>query len=167
MQLKLLSINDTAALRDFETKNKAFFEQLVPPRNVSYFTFDSLYKIVKSLIKDQQLSKCHLYLAYDKDKIVGRFNLTDIKQYHAELGYRLCQSVTGKGLATNLTAKLLDIAKHQHNLIQINAHTTTDNPSSVRVLEKTGFKHLRIEPNAVILNGKKLSFTYYKIKLKP
>lgn len=165
MQLKLLSINDTQALLEFETNNKTYFEQYVPPRPVGYFEFQSLHKIIADLSKEQTAGDCFLYLAYQDNKIIGRANLVNINQGTAELGYRLCQTATGQGQTTKIIASLIKIAKTSHHLSQINAHTTTNNIGSIRVLEKNNFKHINIQKNAATLNGKSLSFTYYMLNI--
>ncbi|MGL1919473.1 MAG: GNAT family N-acetyltransferase [Hyphomicrobiales bacterium] len=161
MQFKLMSVEDCHSIVEFETINKTYFEQSVPPRPDGYFAAESLRKIIEPIIEEQNHGECYLYLVYKDNKIVARANLVDIKNQTAELGYRICQSQTGKGLATKVVAELFEIAKTNHQLTRINAHTTLDNPASARVLEKNGFKHLKIVKNAATLNGKNLDFTYY------
>ena len=165
MQLKLMSTDDCQAILEFETRNKTYFEQYVPPRPKAYFNFQSLHKIIKGLIKEQNANQCFLYLAYQDNKLIGRANLVNINKTTAELGYRLCQSVTGQGLATQIIASLLKIAKATHQLTHIKAHTTTNNIASIRILEKNGFKHIKIEKDAATLNSKSLNFTYFTLDI--
>uniref|UniRef100_A0A2A4YYF0 N-acetyltransferase domain-containing protein n=1 Tax=OCS116 cluster bacterium TaxID=2030921 RepID=A0A2A4YYF0_9PROT len=75
------------------------------------------------------------------------------------------QSVTGQGLATQIIASLLKIAKATHQLTHIKAHTTTNNIASIRMLEKNGFKHIKIEKDAATLNSKSLNFTYFTLDI--
>lgn len=162
MPLKLLSTADCQAVLEFETQNKSYFEQSVPPRADDYFNFDGLYKITESLVKEQKAGQCFLYLLFEADKVIARANLINICDDSSEIGYRLCQSATGQGLATKIVAELLKIAKTNHGIQHIKAHTTTNNPASRRVLEKNGFEHIRIALNATTLNDKPIGFTYYE-----
>lgn len=165
MQLKLLSPDDCQALLEFETQNKAHFEANVPPRPDGYFTHDSLLKIIKTLCQEQANGECFLYLIYQNNKLIARANLVNIQNQSAELGYRLAKQATGQGQATKIVANLIKRAKTTHALTQINAHTTTNNPASIRVLEKNNFKHLKFQKNAAKLNGKSLDFTYFTLNL--
>ncbi|PCI86744.1 MAG: hypothetical protein COB24_08295 [Hyphomicrobiales bacterium] len=160
MQLKLISTADCQAILNFETKNKTYFEQFAPPRPSGYFNHDSLHKIIEGLVEEQKSSECFLYLVYEDDTIIGRVNLSNIKHQTAELGYRFAKNKTGQGLATKMTAKLIKLAK-THGLTNLTAYTTTINIASIRVLEKNGFKHIRINKNAETLNGQSLDFTHY------
>lgn len=165
MQLKLLSTDQTKSVLEFEAKNKDYFELYVPPRPNEYFTQSSLHNIIKSLCKEQDRGECYLYLAYNNDQLIGRANLVNIQDGTAELGYRLCQTATGQGHATQIVANLIKIAKSQLSLSLIKAHTTTDNLASIRVLEKNNFKHIKTKQNAATLNGKSLNFTYFELEL--
>ncbi|MBL1419898.1 MAG: GNAT family N-acetyltransferase [Alphaproteobacteria bacterium] len=160
MQLKLMSTADCQAILDFETKNKTYFEQSAPPRPKAYFNHNDLHKIIQGLVKEQTAGQCLFYLAYQNNKIIARINLINIKHQSAELGYRVAKNQTGQGLATKLTANLINLAK-THNLKTLTAHTTTTNIASIRVLEKNNFKHTKTTKNATILNGQSLDFTHY------
>lgn len=165
MQLKLLSTDDCQALLAFETQNKTYFEASVPPRANTYFNFEELHKIIEGITKEQAAGECFLYLVFEDNKLIGRANLVNVNNGNAELGYRLAKNSAGKGKATKMIEALVKIAKTQHQLTSINAHTTVDNIGSIRVLEKTGFKHIKIVKNAAKLNGKNLDFTYFKLNL--
>ncbi len=74
----------------------------------------------------------------------------------ADLGYRLGQSQTGRGIATQGLGVALDRAKTALNLSKITAETTLDNLGSIRVMEKCGFVRTGIKPAAAELHGKKV-----------
>jgi RimJ/RimL family protein N-acetyltransferase len=68
-----------------------------------------------------------------------------------EIGYSVLPEFRGEGLATEMVAGLVEWAKHQPAVRQIEAETAVDNEASIRVLEKTGFicTGAGLEPNTI------------------
>jgi ribosomal-protein-alanine N-acetyltransferase len=56
-----------------------------------------------------------------------------------ELGYSVCPEWQGQGYATELVTSLAAHAAAQPGVNRVIAHTTAENPASVRVLEHSGF----------------------------
>ena len=71
--------------------------------------------------------------------MLGRFNLVDLEDGTAELGYRVAQRVAGRGAATATVQELCRIAAAQYGLRTLRAATTYDNVASQKVLTKAGF----------------------------
>ena len=61
------------------------------------------------------------------------------KRGMVEIGYSVLPEFQGEGLATEMVAGIVQWAKHQPGVRQIEAETTIDNRASVRVLEKNNF----------------------------
>jgi [ribosomal protein S5]-alanine N-acetyltransferase len=57
----------------------------------------------------------------------------------AELGYRVAQRVTGRGVATATVRELCLLAAAQYGLHMLRAATTRENVASQKVLTKAGF----------------------------
>lgn len=57
-----------------------------------------------------------------------------------ELGYGIVPSRRGRGYAAEATRALVEHAYSAAEVIQVFAHVEPENPASVRVLEKAGFK---------------------------
>ncbi len=70
---------------------------------------------------------------------MGRFNLYDLVDGTAEVGYRVGQRVTGRGVATSALQDLCRIAREQYGLRKLRAGSSNDNVASQRVLTKVGF----------------------------
>lgn len=64
---------------------------------------------------------------------------------HADLGYALLERYWSRGLALEAAQATLDYARTQLNLRTLFAMTAMENPASIRVLEKLGFRFDRIE----------------------
>jgi ribosomal-protein-alanine N-acetyltransferase len=71
--------------------------------------------------------------------VLGRFNLFDLEDGKAELGYRVAQHVAGRGVATATVQELCRLAAAQYGLRTLRAATTYDNVASQKVLTKAGF----------------------------
>jgi [ribosomal protein S5]-alanine N-acetyltransferase len=80
------------------------------------------------------------YVLVDEDgAIVGRFNLYDLADGSANVGYRVAERLAGRGAATGAVQDLCRLAMEAHHLRTLRATTSTENLASQRVLEKTGF----------------------------
>jgi len=68
-----------------------------------------------------------------------------------EIGYSVLPEFQGQGLATEMVAGIVQWAKHQPEVRQIEAETNIDNKASVRVLEKNSFicVGVGLEPNTI------------------
>jgi len=79
-------------------------------------------------------------------EVVGQVTLkTDryiprIRQRTSELGYMLRRDCWGRGIATEASRLLLDFAFGELGLHRVFAVVDEDNPASIRVLEKLGFR---------------------------
>jgi ribosomal-protein-alanine N-acetyltransferase len=82
----------------------------------------------------------------DTGEVVGQVTLkTDryiprIRQRTSELGYMLRRDRWGRGIATEAARILLDFAFGELGLHRVFAVVDEDNPASIRVVEKLGFR---------------------------
>jgi ribosomal-protein-alanine N-acetyltransferase len=103
-------------------------------------------------------------LVADDGSVLGRFNLYDIEDGTARLGYRVAQQIAGRGVATTTVRELCRIAAARHGLRTLRAATSHDNPASQKVLAKAGF--VPVGPaNPADLGGK--PGTWYQRDLQP
>ncbi|MFF9842928.1 GNAT family N-acetyltransferase [Streptomyces sp. NPDC013740] len=128
------------ALLAFERENRAYFLASVPDRGDAYFAeFDERHR---ELMDAQEAGEIHFHVLVAKDgEIVGRLNLNDVDQADgsAELGYRLAEKATGRGLATRGVRALCRLAREEYGLRRLTAVTTLDNAASRAVLARVGF----------------------------
>lgn len=137
--IKLLCLEDTKALFDFENRNKAWFESWVSARPAAYFDGKKFPAVLATLIQDMSPSNYLLYVQYVQGKIVGRFNFTRIEADYAEIGYRVCQEHLGQGLASEGVAFLKNVATQELKVNYLMARTATNNFASSTVLLRQGF----------------------------
>ena len=71
--------------------------------------------------------------------VLGRFNLVFVGDGVAQVGYRVAQQATGRGVATAAVRDLCLLASSQHGVSTLRAATSHENVASQRVLLNAGF----------------------------
>ncbi|SCK10541.1 GNAT family N-acetyltransferase [Streptomyces sp. WMMB 322] len=137
-ELERLCAGHAPAVLDFELANRAYFAASVPDRGDEFF--DRFADRYSALLAEQESGVCafHVLVAGD-GAVLGRFNLYDLEDGAAEVGYRVAQHVAGRGVATAAVLELCRLAAARHGLRTLRAATAHDNAASQRVLVKAGF----------------------------
>jgi ribosomal-protein-alanine N-acetyltransferase len=137
-ELKRLQAGLAPAVLAFETANRAYFAASVPDRGDDYFArFTDRYN---ALLAEQEAGICAFYVLLAEDgSVLGRFNLMDIEDGTAELGYRVAQHAAGRGVATATVRELCPLAASRHGLRTLRAAAALHNAASRKVLVKAGF----------------------------
>jgi len=114
-ELKRLHADHAPAVLAFELANRAYFAASISDRGDDFFAqFTDRYN---ALLAEQEagISACYVLVAED-GSVLGRFNLVDIEDHTAELGYRVAQHVAGRGVATATVRELCRLAAARHGL---------------------------------------------------
>lgn len=147
----ILFETDRLSLRELELDDAAFILKLVNQpawlENIGDKNVHSIADAERYLnegpLKSYQENGFGLYLAALKTKkypvglcgLVKRDGLP-----HPDLGYALLPDFWGAGLASEAARATLDYAQNQLGISEILGVTSMDNASSIRVLEKAGFR---------------------------
>ena len=138
LELQRLNGDHSAAVLAFETLNRAYFAASVTDRGDEFFEHFS--ERLDASLAEQDAGICVFHVLLDEDgMVVGRFNLYDVEDGTAEVGYRVAENVAGRGVATSTLRELCRLAAEQYGLDILRAATTNENAASQRVLEKAGF----------------------------
>jgi ribosomal-protein-alanine N-acetyltransferase len=162
-ELEQLHAGHAPAVLAFELANRAYFAASVSDRGDDFFAqFPDRHS---ALLAEQEAGICVFYvLVADDGSVLGRFNLYDLQDGTARLGYRVAQQVAGRGVATESVRELCRIAAARHGLRTLRAATSHDNAASQKVLAKAGF--VPAGPAAPAdLGGR--SGTWYQLDLQP
>ncbi|MEU5273446.1 GNAT family N-acetyltransferase [Streptomyces hygroscopicus] len=137
-ELKRLHADHAPAVLDFELANRAYFAASVSDRGDDYFAqFTDRYN---ALLAEQEAGICAFYVLIAEDgSVLGRFNLVDIEDHTAELGYRVARQAAGRGVATATVRELCPLAAARHGLRTLRAAAAHQNAASRKVLVKAGF----------------------------
>ncbi|MGW6919178.1 GNAT family N-acetyltransferase [Kitasatospora sp. NPDC054939] len=133
-----LRAGHAGALLAFERENRGYFARSVPDRGDAYFAeFADRHR---ALLAEQEAGTCHFHVVLDgHGELAGRVNLVDVADGEAELGYRIGERFTGRGLAVAAVAEVCRTAAEVYGLTALTAATTLDNPASAAVLRRSGF----------------------------
>src|SRR3954447_17642141 len=108
-ELEQLHADHAPAVLAFELANRAYFAASISDRGDDYF--DRFTDRFSALLAEQDAGVCAFYVLVAEDgSVLGRFNLGAIEEHAAELGYRVAQHVTGRGVATATVRELCRLA---------------------------------------------------------
>ena len=137
-ELQLLRAGHAPAVLAFELANRAYFAASITDRGDEYF--EQFTERHDALLAEQEAGTCACYVLVGEDGgVLGRFNLYDIGNGTAELGYRVAQRVAGRGVATAAVRELCLLAASRYGLRTLKAATASENVASRKVLAKAGF----------------------------
>jgi ribosomal-protein-alanine N-acetyltransferase len=137
-ELKRLHAGDAPAVLAFELANRAYFAASISDRGDEFF--DQFADRFDAALAEQEAGISAFYVLVAEDgSVLGRFNLYDLQDGTANLGYRVAQHVTGRGVATSAVQELCRLAAARHGLRTLRAATSRENAASRRVLAKAGF----------------------------
>lgn len=137
-ELKQQHADHAPAVLAFELANRAYFAASISDRGDDFF--DQFTDRYNALLAEQEAGICAFYVLIAEDgSVLGRFNLVDIEDRMAHLGYRVAQHVAGRGVATATVRELCLLAASRHGLRTLRAAAAHTNAASQKVLTKAGF----------------------------
>ena len=137
-ELQQQTAGHAPAVLAFELANRAYFAASISDRGDDFFAQFPLRH--RALLAEQEAGLCACYVLVGEDgSVLGRFNLYDIADGTAELGYRVAEQVAGRGVATATVRELCRLAATRHGLRAQRAATSRENAASQKVLTKAGF----------------------------
>lgn len=162
-ELKRLDDGHAPAVLAFELANRTYFAASISDRGDDFF--DQFTDRYNASLAEQEAGICAFYVLVAEDgSVLGRFNLYDLEDGTARLGYRVAERVAGRGVATASVRELCRRATATHGLLTLRAATSHDNAASQKVLVKAGF--VSVGPaTPADLGGK--SGTWYQRDLQP
>jgi ribosomal-protein-alanine N-acetyltransferase len=137
-ELQRLDAGHAPAVLAFELANRAYFAASISDRGDEFY--DQFSDRHGALLAEQEAGRCACYVLVAEDgSVLGRFNLYDLEDGTAVLGYRVAQHVAGQGVATATVRELCRLAAARHGLRTLRAATAHENAASQKVLAKAGF----------------------------
>jgi [ribosomal protein S5]-alanine N-acetyltransferase len=139
VRLERLTAAHADAILTFERENREYFAASVQDRGDAFFTDYATRHA--ALLAEQEAGICRFHvLVDDSGAVVGRVNLMDLEHGSAELGYRIAEKATGKGLASAAVRAVAAVAVAEYGLTSLRAGTSVKNLGSRAVLERSGFR---------------------------
>ncbi|MFE0736070.1 GNAT family N-acetyltransferase [Streptomyces sp. NPDC058855] len=138
--LERLRSDHGPALLAFERENRAFLTLSAPDRGDAYVEeFDARHR---ELLAAQDAGGIHFHvLVGEGGEILGRVDLlgVDPREGTAELGFRLAEKASGRGLATRGVREVCRLAVEEYGLRRLTAAAALANDASRAVLTRVGF----------------------------
>ena len=136
-ELQQVRASHAADVLAFERENRSYFAASISDRGDDFF--DRFAERFDDLLADQAAGTSAFYVLVEPSgEVVGRFNLYDIADGAATIGYRVAHRVAGRGVATTAVINLCELATGL-GVGVLTAAVSHDNVASGRVLEKAGF----------------------------
>jgi [ribosomal protein S5]-alanine N-acetyltransferase len=159
-ELQRLRADHGPAVLAFELANRAYFARSISDRGDDFY--EHFTERHNALLAEQEAGTCIFHVLVGEDgTVLGRFNLVNLEDGTAELGYRVAEHVSGQGVATATVRELCQLAATQYGLRKLRAGTTHDNVASQKVLTKAGF----VPVGPAVLGGR--PGTWYRRDLAP
>ena len=137
-ELQPLRADHAPAVLAFELANRAYFAASISDRGDEFY--DQFTARHRAMLAEQEAGLSAYYVLVAGDgSVLGRFNLYELGDGTASLGYRVAQHVAGQGVATAAVQELCRLAAARHGLHTLRAATSHENAASQRVLIKAGF----------------------------
>jgi len=137
-RLQRLRSDHLGAVLAFELANRTYFAQFVSDRGDDFY--ERYAERHRELLVQQGNGTCIFHVLVDPAAaITGRFNLYDLADGSARVGYRVAEHAAGRGVATSGLRELARLARAQYGLRMLTAETRSTHRASQRVLEKAGF----------------------------
>ena len=137
-ELQRLTADHAPAVLAFELANRAYFAGFITDRGDDYFA--RFTERFAAFLAEQDDGICAFHVLVDADgAVLGRFNLVDLEDGTADVGYRVAEHVAGRGVATRTVQELCRLAATEHGLRTLRAAAADDNVASQKVLLKSGF----------------------------
>ena len=139
LELELLRAEHSEAVLAFERANRAYFARSIADRGDAYFVHFAQRH--REALAEQDAGDCAFFLLVDDNgEVLGRFNLYDLVDGSARVGYRVSQRAAGHGVATQALQELCALAPSL-GVHTLTAATSHQNVASQKVLMKAGFHH--------------------------
>jgi [ribosomal protein S5]-alanine N-acetyltransferase len=91
----------------------------------------------------------------------------DVERRSAELGYWVAEPFRGRGIATAAVRGITGAALRESDLVRVFAHVFASNPTSMRVLEKAGFRREGVLERSAIKDGVLLDRVLFAVTHDP
>ena len=167
MNFRLLQKTDVDKLFQFEIENRGWFEKHIAARDADFYSKFKVEKHILACLSDYQAQKMYPAVIESDNAIIARFNLRNIslESKSADIGFRVAERSSGKGVASFAVGEMLKIAKSKLYLESINSYVSSANIASQRVLDKYGFRQIKLHKDFAIVCEKKEDCYEYRLEV--
>ncbi|MBU2895164.1 GNAT family N-acetyltransferase [Vibrio hepatarius] len=168
MRLELLSEGWSQQLLQFELENKDWFESMIPPRDIDFYSSDGFKEHIKIfLLEYKAKTLIPMLIVNENGVILGRVNVSNVdhRKKLGHIGYRVGKNATNRGVAKFAVANMIRIVQ-KLGLSELIAYASTTNLASKKVLLANGFQPVALVSNYAELNGSPINCIKFKLSIK-
>ena len=145
MYLRPLEPVDAQELLRLNLENRSFFAPREARRPDEYYTLDAQLAYIQEARKrlDDRNGAMFGVFLHESDELVGFVGLFGVIRggfQEARIGYMLAERHSGRGYATQAVGLAIGFAFETLDLHRVETGVQFDNPASMRVLTKVGFR---------------------------
>lgn len=143
VDLRPLLPDDAESLLALRLRNREHFLTGEPVHEDSFFTLDVQRGVLAALAAERAAGTREQFGVFDAGELAGYVSLSQIFRgafQNTYLGYAIGRDHGGRGLATAAVTSAVDRAWAM-GLHRVQVNVATTNAPSLRVVEKTGFRH--------------------------
>ncbi|MFI0447065.1 GNAT family N-acetyltransferase [Actinomadura sp. 6N118] len=151
-----LHVGQAEALAQLYRENRSHLQKWEPERDDAFLEPGHQRELLAEAQRLRQVGRRWASLIHEGDEYVGFLALNHIVRgalQSCQLGYWVAERHCGRGIASSAVALGLDVAFGTLGLHRVEASVRTDNPGSVRVLQKNGFRRIGLALSHVFLGS--------------
>ena len=131
------------------------------------YTIKNANEFINSQIGKEPPNTFAVILKNNAIGIIGLSVNLDIKDQCGDIGYWIGEKYWNKGIGTQIIKSIVKFGFETYKNIEcISASVFTDNPSSIRALEKSGFTNEKTIEKGLVKAGVKKDIHFFKITRK-
>jgi [ribosomal protein S5]-alanine N-acetyltransferase len=169
VELRPLTLADAPALLEVRRRNAEFLAPREPRRSPDYYTLRAQQSELREVAANRAADRGYAFAIVHDGELVGRIALNNIVRgvfQNAYLGYFVSQAHNGKGFATQAVGLAVDYGFDALALHRVQAAVMLDNPGSMRVLEKAGFRREGIARRYLQIDGSWVDHVLFAITIE-
>jgi ribosomal-protein-alanine N-acetyltransferase len=154
LQIRPIEIADATPIAALYAANREFLMPWEPRRDEAFFTPAGQRARIEGMHADPGSYNC---VIEEDGAPLGMISLTAIVRGPAQsgnLGYWVAKSANGRGVATRVTALMLDRAFGELGLHRVQAGTLLHNLGSQTVLKRNGFEEIGVARSYLLIEGR-------------
>ncbi|MCF8564196.1 GNAT family N-acetyltransferase [Alicyclobacillus tolerans] len=144
--IRRLEMDDLEALLDLRVRNRHFLKPFEPITLDSHYTLEGQQEILQKVQHNWETGSGYGFGIFlnKEDRLIGRVNLSNVVRGAWEsctMGYFLDEHYNGQGFTTEAIRLAIGFAFGTAKLHRVQAAVMPRNVSSIRVLDKVGFRY--------------------------
>ena len=144
--LEKLNLSHAETIFNAIDQNRKFLRKWLPFIDFTRKVADT-EKFVKSILDKHALNRDEVFVIWYKYEFAGLIGFKDIDRVNdkLEIGYWLIEKMTGKGIATEATRKMVNLAFRNMNMNGVQVRCGVGNHKSSAIPRRLGFNFEGIE----------------------